>query len=57
MYDPDDTLPPDETCYHDCPFCGYHNLFRGFVSMDVYVCEGCGKPVEIEGSVTDTKAE
>jgi len=32
-----------------CPHCGKLNTFPGFNQVSTYVCDDCGKPVEIEG--------
>jgi phage FluMu protein Com len=33
----------------ECPHCGKLNTFPGSSEVSTYICDGCGKAVEIEG--------
>jgi hypothetical protein len=34
-----------------CPHCGHKNCFPGWGEIDVFICEGCGEPVEVANTL------
>ena len=44
-------LASDEICSARCPHCGATNVFRGFTVIEAFVCQECGKGVNVERPV------
>ena len=44
-------VPPAPVCAHDCPHCGFHNVFPELDTVYIYTCKGCERPVSVEQTV------